>query len=80
MTITLAEAIAALPSLVAKAEAGEEVLIQNTTQQPTVKIVPMSPSSSRLTPNPDLAAALRILDQEAVVKPLPPEEWGDWAK
>ena len=80
MTITLAEAIAALPNLVAKAEAGEEVLIQNTAQQPTVKLVPVSPSSSRLTPNPDLAAALRILDQEAMVKPLPPEEWGDWAK
>jgi len=77
VTLTVQEANAAFLQLVAKAEAGEEILIGREKGLPSVKLVPVSAKPSRLTPHPTLSKALIILDQEALVNPLPPADWGD---
>ncbi len=79
MIVTLEEAQARLPKIVAQAEAGEEVFLTRASGQLAVKLVPVTPKSSRLTQHPDLKGSLTILDHEALVKPLPPEEWGSLA-
>ena len=79
MTVTIEEAQARLPEIVARAEAGEEVVLTRSSGQSAVKLVPVTPKSSRLTQHPELKGALTILDHEALVKPLPPEEWGGLA-
>jgi prevent-host-death family protein len=80
MTVTLQEAQADLPGLVAKAVTGEEVFIVSTGGQPTVKLVAAAAKGSRLVQHPQVERALRILDHEALVKPLPAEEWGQLAE
>ncbi len=77
MTLTIEEAQARLPEIVAKAEAGEEVLLARSSGQLAVKLVPVTPKSSRLTQHPDLKGSLTILDHESLVSPLPAEEWGN---
>ena len=47
--------------------------------KPAVKLVPVAREPSRLTQHPELKGSLTILDHGALVKPLPPEEWGDLA-
>lgn len=79
MTLTIEEAQANLPGLIAKAEAGEEVFIASNGGKPSVKLVSVTPKPSRLTQHPELKGSLKILDHDALVKPLPPEEWGDLA-
>ncbi len=79
MTVTIDEAQARLPEIVAKAEAGEEVLLARSSGQLAVKLGPVTPKSSRLTQHPEIKGALTILDHEALVKPLQPEKWGDLA-
>lgn len=76
MTVTIEEAQANLPGIIAKAEAGEDVLIAPNGGSPTVKLVPVAPRASRLSQHPELKGSLKILDHDALVKPLPPEEWG----
>jgi len=77
VTLTVEEAKADFLQLFAKAEAGEEILIAREKEPPSVKLVPFSAKPSRLTPHPTLSKALVILDDAALVKPLPPAEWGD---
>ena len=76
MTLSIEEAQANLPGLIAKAEAGEEVFIATNGGQPAVKLVPVAREPSRLTQHPDLIGSTKVLDPEAFTKPLPPEEWG----
>jgi len=79
MTVTVEEAKANLSQIVAKAEAGEEIMIGLEKDHPTVKLVPLVPKGPRFTPHPELAKVMVIHDHEALVKPLPPEEWGGLA-
>jgi len=76
MTVTVEEAKTNLREFIAKVEAGEEILIAREKENPTVKLVPLNPKSSRLAQHPVLAKALLIHDNDALVKPLAPEEWG----
>ncbi len=78
MTITLNEALAALPALIAKAEAGEEILISPKPGKPTVKLVAVAPPFDPLKPHPELVGSVTYLDP-GWTQPLPPEEWGDLA-
>jgi len=77
VTITISQAKAKLPEIIAKAEAGEEVLIADDQNHPTVKLVPITPKAGRLTRHPELVGSTKTLDPAALVKPLPPEAWGD---
>ena len=79
MTITVAEAQTKLAQIIARAEAGEEILLVRDTGEPAVKLVPIGSVSSRLTRHPELVGSTRTHDPAALVKPLPPEEWGDLA-
>ena len=79
MTLTVEQAQENLPNLIAKAEAGEEVFISANGGNPIVKLIPVRPMPSRLTQHPELKGSLTILDHDALVKPLPAEEWGDLA-
>ncbi len=79
MTVTLDEAQASLAQLMSKAAAGEDVFITALGEQTSVKLVPVAAPKSRLPQHPDLKGSLIILDHDALVKPLPPEEWGDLA-
>lgn len=80
MTVTLEEAQANLAGIVAKAAAGEEVVIATSGGQPAVKLVSVAVTGSRLAQGPEVKGALTILDHEALLKPLPPEEWGELAE
>ena len=80
MTVTLEEAQVNLSGIVAKAAAGEEVFIAAPGGLPAVKLVPVAANGSRLIQHPEVKGALRILDHEALLKPLPPEEWGELAE
>ena len=80
MTVTLEEAQANLPGIVAKAAAGEEVVIATGSGRPPVKLVAVAANGSRLAQHPQVKGALAILDHEALVNPLPPEEWGELVK
>ena len=77
MTVTLEEAKARLEQILARAEAGEEVLIGPDAAHPVVKLVPICGKPSRLTRHPDLAGSTTTHDRAALVSPLPPEEWGE---
>ncbi len=79
MTVTLEEAQANLPGFVAKAAAGEEVVIAARSGQSAVKLVSVAGTGSRLAQRPEMKGALTILDHEALLKPLPPGEWGELA-
>ena len=79
MTVTLEEAKAHLPEIIAQAEAGEEVLIAREKAAPTVRLVPLAPKNFRLTRHPDLIGSTKTHDPEALVNPLPLEEWGGLA-
>ena len=79
MTVTVEEAKANLPQIIAKAEAGEEILIAHEQGRPTVKLVPLAPKASRLTRHPDLAGSTKTHDPSALLKPLPIEDWGELA-
>jgi antitoxin (DNA-binding transcriptional repressor) of toxin-antitoxin stability system len=76
MTVTVEEAQAKFPQIVAKAEAGEEVLIGRQPEQPIAKLVALPPEGARLTRHPDLIGSTVTHDPAALVHPLPPEEWG----
>ncbi len=77
MTVTVEEAKANLAEIIAKVEAGAEILIARNKECPTVKLVSVPPKASRLVQHPEMAKALVIHDHAALAKPLPPEEWGD---
>ena len=79
MALTIEEAQARLPEIVAKAAAGEEVLLARSSGQLAVQLVPVTPKSSRLTQHTKLKGSLIILDHEALVRALPAEEWGNLA-
>lgn len=79
MTVTVEEAKANLPQIIAQAEAGEEVFIARENNHPTVKLVSLITQRSRLAQHPDLIGSTKTLDPDALVKPLPPGEWGDLA-
>ena len=80
MTVTLEEAQANLPGIVAKAAAGEEVFIATHGGLPAVKLVSVTANGSRLAQHAEVKGGLTILDHEALLKPLPPEEWGELAE
>ena len=80
MTVTLEEAQANLPGIVAKAATGEEVFIATGSGRPAVKLVAVAVNGSRLAQDPQVKGALTILNHEALVKPLSPEEWGELAE
>jgi prevent-host-death family protein len=80
MTLTIEEAQARLPEIVAKAEAGEEVLLTKGTGQPAVRLVPAKRGPARLQRHPALVGSVVVHDPEALLKPLPPEEWGGLAE
>jgi prevent-host-death family protein len=79
MTVTIEEAKASLAQILARAQAGEEVLIGPDASHPVAKLVPVSTKDSRLARHPDLAGSTQTHDPAALLKPLPPEEWGDLA-
>jgi antitoxin (DNA-binding transcriptional repressor) of toxin-antitoxin stability system len=79
MTVTLEEAKDSLAQILARAQAGEEVFIGMDLDHPMVKLVPITSTTSRLDRHPDLVGSTTTHDPEALVKPLPPEEWGDLA-
>ena len=79
MTLTIEEAQSRLPEIVAKAEAGEVVLLARSSGQLAVQLVPVTPKCSRLTQHPDRKGSLTILDHESLVRTLPAEEWGNLA-
>jgi prevent-host-death family protein len=79
MTVTVEEAQAKLAQIIARAEAGEEVLIAREAQRPTVKLVPLAAEGTRLHRHPDLIGSTTTHDPSALVHPLPPEEWGELA-
>ena len=77
MTVTLEEAKASFAEILARAEAGEEVLIGNDASHPVAKLVPIPAKQSRLARHPDLAGSTKTDDPAALVAPLPHEEWGE---
>jgi antitoxin (DNA-binding transcriptional repressor) of toxin-antitoxin stability system len=79
MTVTIEEAKDNLPQILARAQAGEEVLIGTDLDHPIAKLVPVMPAVSRLLRHPDLVGSTTTYDPEALVKPLSPEEWGELA-
>ncbi len=79
MTITVAEAQTKLAQIIARAEAGEEILIGREAGRPAVKLVPVPAIPTRLTRHPDLAGSTVTHEPAALIQPLPPEEWGDLA-
>ena len=79
MIVTLEEAQAQLPQIVRRATAGEDVFIAASTGAAAVKLVPVSGTTSRLTQHPDLIGSTKVLDEEALTKPLPPEDWAGLA-
>jgi len=79
MTITVEQARKNLAQLIARAEAGEEILIARETEKPTVKLVTLAGAQTRLTRHPDLIGSTKIMDAAALTRPLPPEEWGELA-
>ena len=79
MTVTLEEVQTKLAQIIARAEAGEEILIARPPERPTVKLVAVSPAGKRLTRHPDLIGSTVTHDPAALSHPLPPEEWGDLA-
>lgn len=80
MTLTVAEAQTKLAQIIAQAEAGEEVFIGREPDHPAVKLVPLAPSPARLSRHPDLIGSTVTHDPDALVQPLPPEEWGNLAE
>jgi len=79
MTLTLEQAKDNLAQCLAQAEAGEEVLIGHDLAHPVAKLVPLAATQSRLARHPDLVGSTETHDATALVKPLPPEEWGELA-
>jgi len=79
MTISVPEAQTKLAQIIARAEAGEEILIGREADHPTVKLVPIPAVQTRLTRHPDLIGSTVTHDPAALVQPLPPEEWGGMA-
>ena len=79
MTFTVEEAQAKLALIIARVEAGEEVLIAKASALPTVKLVALPSGGGRLTRHPDLIGSTTTHDPAALAGPLPPEEWGDLA-
>ena len=79
MTVTIEEAKVSLAQILARAQAGEEVLIGQDASHPLAKLVPISAKKSRLARHPDLVGSTKTHDPAALVKPLPPEEWGELA-
>ncbi len=79
MTVTLEEAKVSLALILARAQAGEEVMIGPDASHPLAKLVPISPKESRLARHPDLAGSTQTHDPAALVKPLPPKDWGELA-
>ena len=80
MTVTVEEAQARLIQIIARVEAGEEVLIAREPDHPTVKLVAITSGAGRLARHPDLIGSTTTHDPAALVHPLPPEEWGDLAE
>jgi prevent-host-death family protein len=76
--VTIKEAQADLAAIISRATAGEEIVILVKTGEPGVKIVPVAvtPKSSRLIRHPDLVGSTLTNDPEALVRPLPAEDWG----
>ncbi len=79
MTVTLEEAQAQLAQIVRRAAAGEEVFIAASAGTSAVKLVPVSGTNSRLARHADLIGSTKVLDEEALTKPLPPEDWNGLA-
>lgn len=77
MTVTVEEAQTSLAEILAKAEAGEEILIGRDVTHPLVKLVPVTQTPPRLARHPDLVGSTKTVDPAALVTPLPPEEWGE---
>jgi len=61
---------------VAKAEAGEEVLLIKASGQPVVKLVPARRGPARLERHPALVGSVIVHDRDALLRPLPAEECG----
>lgn len=79
MTVTIEEAKASLAQILARAQAGEEVLIGPDVGHPVAKLVPVSAEQPRLARHPDLVGSTHTHDPAVLLKPLPPEEWGELA-
>lgn len=79
MIVTIEQAQASLAQIIAKAQAGEEVFIGHSLDHPVAKLVPLATHGSRLARHPDLAGSTATADPDALVKALPPEEWGGLA-
>jgi antitoxin (DNA-binding transcriptional repressor) of toxin-antitoxin stability system len=62
-----------------RAEAGEEIFIGSKADHPAVKLLPVASLRTRLTRHPELIGSTTTHDPAALVKPLPPQEWGDLA-
>jgi len=80
MIVTLEEAQTKLPQFIRQATAGEDVFIVSPAGGPTVKLVHVVANGSRLTQHPDLIGSTKVLDEQALTKPLPAEEWGGLAE
>jgi antitoxin (DNA-binding transcriptional repressor) of toxin-antitoxin stability system len=79
VTVTLEQAKDNLAQWLAQAEAGEEILIGNDPTRPVAKLVALAPTRCRLARHPDLVGSTETHDRTALVRPLPPEEWGELA-
>jgi antitoxin (DNA-binding transcriptional repressor) of toxin-antitoxin stability system len=75
MNVTVEDAQKKLPQIIRQATAGEEVFIVSPTGGPAIKLVPVVVKSSRLVQHPDLIGSTKVLDEQALIQPLPAEEW-----
>lgn len=62
MTVTVEEAQARLIQIIARVEAGEEVLIAREPDHPTVKLVAITSGAGRLARHPDLIGSTTTHD------------------
>ena len=79
MIVTLEDAQTKLPQIIRQVTAGEEVFIVSSGGGPAVKLVPAVVTNSRLARHPDLVGSTKVLDEQALIQPLPAEEWAGLA-
>ena len=77
MKYTIHEAKTHFSRLVAQAEEGKEVLIGRGNGKPTVQLVKIQNSSTRLLTHPELEGSILRMNRKALTQPLPAEEWGN---
>ncbi len=80
MKYTIHAAKTQFSKLVAQAEEGKEVLIGRGNGKPTVQLVRIQNSGTRLRRHPELKGSIVKMNRKALTQPLPSEEWGNLIK